>query len=79
MKTDSATTPYTIFINPDGKLFYEDDSSKALINGIVREKPDKKNFILRLFAFVTRINKDYVLLRFGTKHITIKNDKIKVK
>ncbi|MDO9186951.1 MAG: hypothetical protein Q7W13_13135 [Bacteroidia bacterium] len=49
-------SPYTVFINPDGKLFYEDQFSIALIDGIVKERKVKMTDEIK----------------FGSKYITQK-------
>ncbi|GEM_PF-4980988 len=38
IKKEKEIASYTVFINPDGKLFYEDKFSIALIDGLVNEK-----------------------------------------
>lgn len=56
MEKEIEIDSYTVFINPDGKLFYEDQFSIALIDGIVKERKVKMTDEIK----------------FGSKYITQK-------
>ncbi|MCE9537723.1 MAG: hypothetical protein K8R85_00675 [Bacteroidetes bacterium] len=56
MEKEKEVSVYTVFINADGKLFYEDQFSIALIDGIVKERKVK-------------ISDE---IKFGSKYITQK-------
>lgn len=56
IKNEKQIAPYKVFINPDGKLFYEDQYQIALVDGIV----------------ASEIAKVKVEVKFGSKYITQK-------